>query len=511
MLEKAALKINPFEISFPRNISTKLLLSVLLGLAFLVRLDDLTNPPLDFHPTRQLRSFIIARGMYYQTLENAPNWQRQYAEAVWHAQGVIEPPILEYVTALAYRIWGGEIMWIPRILSSLLWLAGALPLYELGKDLVSPAGGLAATVFYLFLPYGVIASRSFQPDPWMVSLIISAFWCLARWRKKSSWGWALAFGLLAGLSIFVKLIAVFFIAGAFAGILIEKGVRQSMRDRQVWVMGLVAILPGALYTFYGTFVAGFLHGQFQGRFYPEMLIDPFYYFRWEQKAAQVTGYIPILLGILGLLLLSGNRRALVAGAWGGYIIFGLFFPHHFASHDYYHLPLVPIVAISMAPLVDTVWKAMIEATRNSKWTRIGIVLVLFSGVFLTGWDTHLALHTTNYRDQPGFWTSMGDLLRHSQSVIALSEDYGYRLAYWGWINPRVWPSYGDLVDIHKADVSEEEFKNLFNSYTAGMDYFLITRFEELPYQPKLENHLWSDCELQDQGPGYAVFHLPCGF
>ena len=106
---------------------------------------------------------------------------------------------------------------------------------------------------------------------------------------------------------------------------------------------------------------------------------------------------------------------------------------------------------------------------------------------------------------------MGDLLRHSQSVIALSEDYGYRLAYWGWINPRVWPSYGDLVDIHKADVSEEEFKKLFNSYTTGMDYFLITRFEELPYQPRLENHLWSDCELQDQGPGYAVFHLPCGF
>ena len=37
---------------------------LILGLGLAIRLFDLTDLPLDFHPTRQLRSAIIARGMY---------------------------------------------------------------------------------------------------------------------------------------------------------------------------------------------------------------------------------------------------------------------------------------------------------------------------------------------------------------------------------------------------------------------------------------------------------------
>ncbi len=37
---------------------------LLLGLG--IRLLDLTDPPLDIHPTRQLHSALMARGMYYR-------------------------------------------------------------------------------------------------------------------------------------------------------------------------------------------------------------------------------------------------------------------------------------------------------------------------------------------------------------------------------------------------------------------------------------------------------------
>src|SRR5690606_34774688 len=40
-----------------------------------LRLYDLTDPPLDFHPTRQLYSALKARGMYYATLGTAADWQ----------------------------------------------------------------------------------------------------------------------------------------------------------------------------------------------------------------------------------------------------------------------------------------------------------------------------------------------------------------------------------------------------------------------------------------------------
>ena len=45
-----------------------IILAVVLGIT--VRFYDLTDAPLDFHPTRQLHSALIARGMYYENLKD---------------------------------------------------------------------------------------------------------------------------------------------------------------------------------------------------------------------------------------------------------------------------------------------------------------------------------------------------------------------------------------------------------------------------------------------------------
>ncbi|HEY5574635.1 MAG TPA: hypothetical protein VIK64_16560, partial [Anaerolineales bacterium] len=54
-----------------------LLTAFSLGLA--LRLYDLTDPPLDFHPTRQLRVAIITRGIYYKMIPTADPEVRQTA------------------------------------------------------------------------------------------------------------------------------------------------------------------------------------------------------------------------------------------------------------------------------------------------------------------------------------------------------------------------------------------------------------------------------------------------
>ena len=64
-------------------------LILLLGLGFAIRLYDLTDLPLDFHPTRQLLSALKTRGMYYQTLPDAPADQRDFAIQQWKALGQI--------------------------------------------------------------------------------------------------------------------------------------------------------------------------------------------------------------------------------------------------------------------------------------------------------------------------------------------------------------------------------------------------------------------------------------
>lgn len=65
-------------------VSPWLLLAAVLLLGLGLRLLDLKNPPFDFHPTRQLGSAVIARGMYYQALESAPEATRRLAIDLWH-------------------------------------------------------------------------------------------------------------------------------------------------------------------------------------------------------------------------------------------------------------------------------------------------------------------------------------------------------------------------------------------------------------------------------------------
>ncbi len=162
-------------------------LLVILVLGFTIRLYDLTDLPLDFHSTRQLLSALKARGMYYQTLsaDDVPAEQRSFAIQQWKFRASVEPEFFERVVAFTYQ-FTGEQVWVARIYSSLFWMIGAVFLFLLARDLTSTDGALAATAFYVFLPYAVIASRSFQPDPLMVMLIIIFWWAVYKWSIVSS-------------------------------------------------------------------------------------------------------------------------------------------------------------------------------------------------------------------------------------------------------------------------------------------------------------------------------------
>ncbi|NIW43219.1 MAG: hypothetical protein GWN30_00130, partial [Gammaproteobacteria bacterium] len=115
------------------------LIVILFAAALGIRIFDLDDPPLDFHSTRQLRSLIIARGMFYQGLEDSPRLEREIAVNQWKDLAIIEPPLFERLVALTYRIVGAEIPWIARIYSIIFWLAGGIPLFLLARRMTSDA------------------------------------------------------------------------------------------------------------------------------------------------------------------------------------------------------------------------------------------------------------------------------------------------------------------------------------------------------------------------------------
>ena len=66
--------------------------------------------------------------------------------------------------------------------------------------------------FYFFLPFSVIASRSFQPDPWMVTWILASTWAAVQWKDHQSWKNAIIAGIIAGMTVLVKGFAGLFVA-----------------------------------------------------------------------------------------------------------------------------------------------------------------------------------------------------------------------------------------------------------------------------------------------------------
>ncbi len=493
--------------SFPRPFfgAYHMLVVVILFIAGLgIRVYDLTDLPLDFHPTRQLLSMLKARGMYYQGRGDVPEWQRQFAVQQWKSKAEIEPEIIERLTAFAYR-FTGEQVWVGRAYSILFWLIGGLFLYLLARDLVSEDGGLTALAFYLFLPYAVFASRSFQPDPLMVTFIIAFWWAVMRWSTHpTSWAWAIATGLLGGLAILIKFSAVFFVLGGGLGAALSVlPFKDLIRRPQVWMMAALGVLPGAAYFIYGVYIAGFLGQQFSGRFIPSLLASPAFYLNWLSTLNHVLGLV-FALALLGIFFF--RQRGFILGLWGAYFVYGFYFDYHIWSHDYYNLPLLPIAALSLSPLGAWVLSRLTESTTGSRWMRLLSTAVLALGLVSVLWDVRSTLKSTDYRPEAAMWAEIGQTLGQDARVVGLTQDYGSRLDFWGWLDAAQWPVAGDLAYHEDLRGAQADFEERFKNLASKRDFFLVTLPDELKAQPMLKERL-ATYPIFAEGDGYVIYDL----
>ncbi len=506
-------------------------LAFLLACGAFLRYSDLSSPLLEFHPTRQLFGAIKARGIYYQSLKDIPApsagfnpeaplgtvttaWQRDMAVRQYSGEATIEPPLVENLAAGLYQVFGEQTA-IPRAVSASFWLLGGLFLFLLSKNLTgSFAAAAFGLTFYLLIPYGVTASRAFQPDPLMTLLLLIFWWSIENWgrlvdgRRMTgmgketefvSWKWTLVSGISGGLAILVKFPAAFFVIGAALGVIFAYlGLFKSLKNPQTWVIILLGILPPGAYLYYGTFMDGFLGQQFGGRFYPELWINPFFYLRWFLKLENVVNTLWIALALLGMLVFSCKPvKKFLGSLWAAYLIFGMVFAHHISSHDYYSLPLIPIVALCLAQLAVAMLPGLYQKIRLSISLQLICAALLLSSILLTSIVQYIQQRTNDYRPQAAFWAEVGNAIGHQPGVIALTTDYGYPLAYYGWQNSSPWPA---TLDSQSADET-------FSQLTANKAYFLITDFDEYDRQPDLQKRLNANYPILTQGKGFMVFDL----
>lgn len=482
-----------------------------LALAFIlalgIRFYDLTDLPLDFSPTRQLFSILKARGMYSSLLpanSGLPEWQREIAIKQWKSMQAIEPTVLETITALTYRLVG-EHLWIARIYSSLFWVLAGILLFLLAKELAGLSGAFISLIFYLFLPYGVIASRVFQPDPLMVALIVAGAWAMYRWSTTRTMKWAIMAGILNGLAIFVKNVAVFPLAFAAIALVLEYGLLKSLKDKQTWAVAILSILPPAIYTLYGLLVGGFLGQQFAFRFFPQLWSDLSFYLRWKGQIDAAVGFGAFAIAITGIFVAKRRGMALLMGLWAGYFAYGMTFAYHIITHNYYQLLLVPIVALSLAPAAETLFE-MAGKLRSGWFARVALSVLITLVVAIQVWDVRVELVRDDWRPEAEFWSALGEKLGQNGPVLTISQDYGYRLAYWGWQEVDSWYDSGDL-DVRALDSRQIDLLQRFQEQIAGKHFLVITQINRLDQQQEVKDYIYATYPVFDEGQGYVIFDL----
>lgn len=494
------------EISFfDRN--PRLLLVSMIGLfvlAGIVRLYNLKAPGLLV--SREYTSAIIARDYYFEHTNSVEGWRKEIAKFTRQDQPILEPPVTEFLVSLIYRAVNREEIWFARFLTSAFWLAGGIFFYKIAKRVVSTDAAVFATAFYLLTPLSILLSRSFQPDSLMMMLFLISLFSLIKYFEKPSSSNLLITAALSGLMLLYRPLVLFTFFGAFVALFIyHKGTWKGLIDKNFLTISFLILLPLVLYYGYGILIAGFLRWKIDTSFRPWLLAYGEFWRGWLDLAVGGVGYTAFIAALLGVpLLRKGLSRAIIVGLGTGYVVFGLVFTMHVHTHGYYQAQLIPIVAISIGPLVSLIAKQFGQIENKWYWWLpvIGVfALSTYSGIREV--KSQIGNHVFE-REQAA--RRIGEILNHSSQTVFLAYKYGLPLQYYGEFTGAHWPERVETWLNRKLADRELSVEERIDNLGFTPEHFVITDFNRFNTDhTDLKEFLVSNCVLVEHSDEYLIY------
>jgi hypothetical protein len=271
------------------------------------------------------------------------------------------------------------------------------------------------------------------------------------------------------------------------------------RSKQVWAMAAIMIVPALI------FYVLIHQGRSTEYFFAwtvaliKLITSTEFYTRWLVFIGSLFGLTIIFLSIAGTLLASPRLRWLLISLWIGYLLYGLTLPFQMYTHSYYHIQLIPIVALGLASALNP----LLERVPAQGWVgRVGFIALVVAVIGYQSWVARSVLVAEDFHQEPAFWKHVSDVIPADANVIALTQDYGYRLMYFGWRKVNLWPLSTDLSEVRSGNQGPTDFAGL----TAGQEYFLVTAFGQLDKQPDLKKDL-AQYRIAAKGDGYVLYDL----
>jgi 4-amino-4-deoxy-L-arabinose transferase-like glycosyltransferase len=496
------------EEALSQNVRAWMLPAILIAiflLAAAIRLYRLPEQP-GVLVDRDYTSSIIARDFFFQQSDNVTSWRKDMAHLLNANRPVLEPPVTEFVASLLYRAAAGEHVWLARILTSLFWLISGVFFYRLAKMVVRTEAAVFATMYYLFVPSGILISRSFQPEALMMLTFVASLFVIVKYYQQPSWTKLTVAASITGLTLVHRPLVLFPLFAAFVALGVsQRGMRKGLFHRQAVSFFVIGLLPTALYYGYGVFIADFFRWKVETSFRPYLLLQSRFWVGWLNGLLGVVGITALLGALLGLRILrKGLPQALLFGLGIGYLAFGLVFSMHIHTHGYYHAQLLPIVALPLGAMVAFMRK-WLKATWNAYWwlPAVGMLaIVMFSGFQEV--RSHLGREPFESKEVA---KEIGDLVRHSRRVVFLAPYYGLPLQYNGEFIGHYWPRSITYWLYRKPGEQNRSIEDRIKALRFTPEYFVITDFNQFSsHHTDLKEYLTKSCSPLAETPQYLIYH-----
>lgn len=470
-------------------------LVAVLGIGW--RVVDVHQWPFPYATTVQYESALAARAIWVTVDPSARTPERlAWFDAV-RFRNVISPPVLPGLVAACYAVTGEEIPWVSKVVAAGFWVgAGWLLLAAIARQTGSRWAGLVAAAWFVFCPFGLVVSRSFQTESVMVCGLALAVWRLSGPGAAAGLRAAAVSGLVCGLAAFAKPgILLPPLAAGFAGLLLSSGMpggRWAKAVRLAVFVGLLA-LPSVAY-------AAGAYAKRGSELRPQLLADPGFYAAVWGCVRDVVGRWPLALGLAGAGLAAARGAYLQLGLLAGYVGYVGIFTYHCATHNYYHTPLLVLVAVGLGWVAHGLGRvgAALGLVRGRVGVREAALALACLGWYV--WFSRLP-YLGPWRCSGVVRSVTADLDAKAQAradayraaaaaigpggrVIALTEDYGLPFEYVTSLPTMPWPIRYDAAAGFEDPTAAADSR-LGDRVALGFEFFVVTDVAEFEAQPAL--------------------------
>jgi len=472
----------------------KIILLVIIFLAFIVRLYKIDNPVADWHSWRQADTSAVTRNFTkfgFDLLHPRYDDLSNVASGMDNPQGYrfVEFPLYNALTAFLFKIfvrfafsieiWG-------RLVSIFASLVSVYFLYLICNQLLNTEIALLSAFFFSFLPYNTFYSRTILPELLMVMAGLAMIWFFLKWTEATSYklsrqsrgssieasGQAINYYLLALFFASIALLLKPFVGFLFIPLVYliwkKEGFRGFLKPSVILFFGC-SVIPFFLWRFWiSRFPEGIptwqwlLNGdgiRFKGAF--------FYWLFGERLGKLILGYWGLPFLFLGTIV-KPKKESFFFHWWGiAMLLYVSVVATGNVKHDYYQVITIPIISTFLAKgvyfLLNEGKKIFGLATRYA----LCATCILF--MFAFSWHEIRTFYWINRPEIVEVGQIADNILPKDAKIIA---PYGGDTAFLYQINRQGWPiGFGIAEKIKKGaayyislDPEDPEAKQLAEQY-----------------------------------------------